>query len=86
MLYTGNWYAALSVDGGRTFKFMDPATSFPDPSPAVRFCCDQVAQYVTALDMFVWLLAVIITPQPPLKAFALAELARNLRRISLSSN
>src|SRR5208337_1070319 len=24
VFYTGNWYAALSVDGGKTFSFIDP--------------------------------------------------------------
>ena len=56
VLYTGNWYAALSVDGGATFQFMDPETAFPNPSPGVRFCCDQVAQYIPQIDMFAWLL------------------------------
>lgn len=56
VLYTGNWYAALSLDGGATFQFMDPATAFPDPSPKSRFCCDQVAQYIPQIDTFVWLL------------------------------
>src|SRR5437588_788997 len=31
VMYTGNWYAARSIDGGRTFEFIDPFTAFPDP-------------------------------------------------------
>ena len=56
VLYTGNWYAAVSTDGGATFQYMDPETAFPRPGPNIRFCCDQVVQYVPELDMFVWLL------------------------------
>ncbi|UCI19281.1 hypothetical protein FJ970_30470 [Mesorhizobium sp. B2-1-8] len=56
VLYTGNWYAAVSTDGGATFQYMDPESAFPLPSPNIRFCCDQVVQYVPELDMFVWLL------------------------------
>ena len=57
VLYTGNWYAAVSVDGGKTFRFLDPSTAFArfDP-PGSSFCCDQVAQYIPSLDTFVWLL------------------------------
>ena len=56
VLYTGNWYAAISSDGGASFRFMNPATAFPDPSPQSTFCCDQVAHYIPELDTFVWLL------------------------------
>ena len=56
VFYTGNWYAAVATDGGKTFKFIDPATAFPDPSPRVTFCCDQVVQYISKIDTFVWLL------------------------------
>lgn len=56
VLYTGNWYAAVSNDAGRTFKFIDPATSFPNPKPTSRFCCDQVVHYISKIDTFVWLL------------------------------
>ncbi len=56
VLYTGNWYAAVSADAGKTFRFIDPARAFPDPSPTSRFCCDQVVHYISQLDMFVWLL------------------------------
>ena len=31
VLYTGNWYAARSADGGRTFQYIDPFNAFPDP-------------------------------------------------------
>jgi hypothetical protein len=57
VLYTGNWYAATSNDGGATFKFMDPEKAFSkfDP-PHKTFCCDQIAQYIPKIDTFVWLL------------------------------
>ncbi len=55
VIYTGNWYAARSIDGGQTFQFLDPFTAFPDP-PNLGFCCDQVANYIASIDTFVWLL------------------------------
>jgi hypothetical protein len=55
VFYTGNWFAALSVDGGSTFKFVDPFSTFPDP-PGMGFCCDQIALYIKSIDTFVWLL------------------------------
>jgi hypothetical protein len=55
VFYTGNWYAAVSLDGGNTFQFVDPFRSFPDP-PGMGFCCDQVVQYIPRIDTFVWLL------------------------------
>lgn len=57
VLYTGNWYAAVSTDAGKTFSYIDPATAFKqfDP-PGKSFCCDQVVQYIPSIDTFVWLL------------------------------
>lgn len=55
VFYTGNWFAAVSTDGGTTFKFVDPFTTFPNP-PGMSFCCDQVVHYVKSIDTFVWLL------------------------------
>lgn len=55
VFYTGNWFAAVSTDGGTTFKYIDPYTTFPNP-PGMAFCCDQVVQYVESIDTFVWLL------------------------------
>jgi hypothetical protein len=56
VVYTGNWYAAVSNDSGRTFKFINPATAFPNPKPNSTFCCDQVVHYISKIDTFVWLL------------------------------
>ncbi len=61
VMYTGNWYAARSGDGGQTFQYIDPFTSFPDP-PNLGFCCDQVVNYIASIDTFVWLLQ--YGPQP----------------------
>ena len=55
VMYTGNWYAARSVDGGQTFDFINPFKSFPDP-PNLSFCCDQVVHYLPSIDTFVWLM------------------------------
>ena len=58
VFYTGNWYAAVSVDGGKTFKFIDPNNMAQANDPeGVTFCCDQVVNYVPPpIDTFVWLL------------------------------
>jgi hypothetical protein len=55
VFYTGNWFASVSLDGGQSFRFVDPENSFPDPA-GMRFCCDQVVHYVRKIDTFVWLL------------------------------
>jgi hypothetical protein len=55
VFYTGNWFAAVSTDGGVTFRYVDPYTTFPDP-PGMGFCCDQVVLYIRSIDTFVWLL------------------------------
>jgi hypothetical protein len=56
VFYTGNWYAAVSNDAGRTFQFIDPGGSFKNPKPNSEFCCDQVVHYISKIDTFVWLL------------------------------
>jgi hypothetical protein len=55
VFYTGNWFAAMSINGGTTFKFVDPFTTFPNP-PGMSFCCDQVVHYIKSIDTFIWLL------------------------------
>lgn len=55
VFFTGNWFAAVSTDGGTTFRFADPFTTFPNP-PGMSFCCDQVVHYIKSIDTFVWLL------------------------------
>jgi hypothetical protein len=57
VFYTGNWYAAMSDDGGQTFKFVDPNDmAQPGDPQGVTFCCDQVVNYLPSIDTFVWLL------------------------------
>jgi hypothetical protein len=57
IFYTGNWYAAISADCGRTFRYVDPFTTFAaaDP-PNSHFSCNQVVHYISHIDTFVWLL------------------------------
>ena len=55
IFYTGNWFGAVSLNGGSTFKFIDPFSTFPDP-PGMGFCCDQVVHYIKSIDTFIWLL------------------------------
>jgi hypothetical protein len=52
VIETGNWYAAVSADGGRNFKYIDPLTAFP--ADYGGFCCNQVVLYVPSRDMFIW--------------------------------
>lgn len=49
---TFNWAAAYSTGGG-SFNLLDPHTMFPQTPYAV--CCDQVVEYVPAIDSFVWI-------------------------------
>jgi hypothetical protein len=57
VFYTGNWYAALSVDGGKSFKFIDPnSMAQPSDPQGVTFCCDQVVNYMPTIDTFMWLM------------------------------
>lgn len=46
VFYSGNWFTALSRDGGETFNFVDP---FRGPFPPANdgFCCDQVVIHDT---------------------------------------
>jgi len=62
VLYTGNWFAALSTDSGGTFRYINPYTAFPSPA-GMRFCCDQVLQYIPSIDTFAWLLQYTENPQ-----------------------
>jgi hypothetical protein len=54
VMLTGNFWMALSEDGGATFTSTNPTTIFPQSDGG--FCCDQVIQYVPSIDMFVWLM------------------------------
>jgi hypothetical protein len=54
IMVSANWSMAYSIDGGSTFKVLDPTTIFPND--AVGFCCDQIVQYAPSIDRFIWLL------------------------------
>jgi hypothetical protein len=57
VFFTGNWYAALSTDGGKDFGYVDPfLMAQPSDPPESRFCCNQVVNYIESIDTFVWLL------------------------------
>ena len=49
VFYTGNWFAARSIDGGSTWSYVNAYNNMSD------FCCDQIAQYDKARDMYLWL-------------------------------
>jgi PKD repeat protein len=54
VLTTGNWYASLSTNGGRSFGYINPVSAFP--SAKAGFCCDQVTTYDASHDTLFWLL------------------------------
>lgn len=54
VFYTGNFYAALSTDRGDSFRYIDPATAFPNVYGG--FCCDQRALYAPSVDLVFWAL------------------------------
>lgn len=51
---TGNWWAAISGNGGRTFTHVDPFTAFGGGYGG--FCCDQVAIYSPVVNATAWVL------------------------------
>ncbi len=54
VLYTLNWSAGYSLDGGQTFTEIDPHTVFPEEPGG--FCCDQVVMYDPQAKRFIWIL------------------------------
>ncbi len=48
VFYTGNWYAAHSIDGGLTWGYVNPYADFPN------FCCDQDVAQDPARNMIMW--------------------------------
>jgi hypothetical protein len=57
ILYTGNWYSAFSSNGGASFSYRNPSTTFPSVDGG--FCCDQVALYDEPHDLMIWFLQYI---------------------------
>ena len=54
VMYTLNWSAGYSQDGGQTFTEIDPQTTFP--SEPGGFCCDQVVMFDPQANRFIWVL------------------------------
>ncbi len=54
VLQTWNWWAARSANGGSSFTYMDPYSTFP--ASYGGFCCDQLAYYEPSRDLFIWVL------------------------------
>lgn len=54
VLITGNWYAARSLDGGRTWDNISPFNYFPAADGG--FCCDQTVLYDPSRDLWFWLI------------------------------
>ena len=57
IVYTGNWYAAGSHDGGSNWYSVDPFHALPPVDGG--FCCDQTTIYDPSQDLFIWLLQYI---------------------------
>ena len=57
-MYTFNWDAGYSTDGGQTFKELDPHTVFPSDigSFPVHFGTDQVVVFDPTTQTFIWVL------------------------------
>lgn len=58
-LFTGNWYAAATVNGGGLWRHLDPFTFFPAADNG--FCCDQSVIHDPSQDIFIWLLQYVRT-------------------------
>jgi hypothetical protein len=53
---TGNVYASRSADGGATWSFVDPVTSFPLSAAGTILCCDQVTLHEPSRNLWLWLM------------------------------
>ncbi len=47
--FTGNWFAARSINGGFSWTYSSAYAGYPD------FCCDQVTLYDESRNMLLWL-------------------------------
>lgn len=62
VFWSGNWYAARSLNRGVSFQYVDPYDNFPAngvtdiPAGASSFCCDQVVAHSTNFNLTIWLL------------------------------
>lgn len=53
LFYTGNWFAARSKNGGRTWKYINPHTYLP--LPGTPFDCDQTCIHDSKRNLVFWL-------------------------------
>jgi hypothetical protein len=84
--YTGNGSVALSLDAGKTFKYFNPATMFPEKG--LQFCCDQLVSYSPQRKLFVWILQYWCgkgKSSPPTVVCTEAGTASNRLRIAVAS-
>jgi hypothetical protein len=54
VVFTGNWFAAYSIDGGVTFLDLDPQAVCQ--AWGEDFCCDQIVVYIPRINAYVWVL------------------------------
>ena len=52
--FTGNWYAARSLNNAAAWAYVNPFTTFPAADNG--FCCDQTVIYDPTRDLTIWLL------------------------------
>ncbi len=52
--YSGNWYAARSLDNAASWSYVNPFTTFPSADGG--FCCDQTLIYDPTRNITIWLL------------------------------
>lgn len=74
----GNWFASLSIDGGKSFRYIDPRTAFGNTYGG--FCCNQWVVYDPSRDLFLW--ALLYTPNAEQGSFKLA--AANTSQVARS--
>ncbi len=53
-LIAGNWFSAISVDGGNSIRYVYPETDFAPPDG--QFCCDQTILFDHSRKLWIWLL------------------------------
>ena len=59
VLYTGNWYASLSLDAGANWSYMSPYSHFP--AAGGGFCCDQTVIHDPKVGATFWILQYVLS-------------------------
>lgn len=54
IFFSGNWYAARSLDNGATWNYVNPYNAVPSVDGG--FCCDQTVLYDPTRDLTFWIL------------------------------